>query len=254
MDLPGSDNVIPLKVTPVSPVVYQSLPVQCLILSTTLTYSSIRPLSLSLPLFVPLLLQVIPLTPFTPYLHFSNTISDLITSSTMIKAFTSTSFRLSLFTRIFLIPLPYSHIVHHLLAKYAVGADSDVLNAAYDTDKVVQLPAYPSPGPITVDNWRDHLGNEDYYQAYFTFFAASLLEKGIAKSLEGYVYSKPANYDDQREKEGKEQPKMFSRFIGGIYHPIIHVGYGLEFGMLGIIAEGIHVLITFANVIINELH
>jgi Questin oxidase-like len=163
----------------------------------------------------------------------------------MIKAITSTS--LSLVTYISFINLPYSHIAHHLLAKYALGADSDVLRVAYDTDKVVQLPAYPSPGPITADNWRDHLGNEDYYQAYFTFFATSLLEKGVAKSLEEYIYSKPANYDNQREKEGKDQPKMFSRFLGGLFHPIIHVGYGLEFGVLGIVAEGIRILISSPN-------
>jgi Questin oxidase-like len=190
------------------------------------------------------------MTPFKPCSLCSNTTTNLITSSLIIKAFTSTS--LSIFTHIIsLINLPYSHIIHHLLAKYALGANSDLLHAAYDNDKGIQRPAYPSPGPITADNWMDHLGNEDYYQAYFTFFATSMLEKGVTKSLEEYLYSKKANYDDQREKEGKEQPKMFSRFLGGLFHPMIHVGYGLEFGVLGIVAEGMRILILCASVIIN---
>ncbi len=32
---------------------------------------------------------------------------------------------------------------------------------------------------------------------------------------------------------------MLARFIGGAIHPLIHVGYGMEFGLPGIVAEGI---------------
>ena len=31
---------------------------------------------------------------------------------------------------------------------------------------------------------------------------------------------------------------MLSRFYARIYHPLIYVGYGLEFGLLGMVAEG----------------
>jgi hypothetical protein len=31
---------------------------------------------------------------------------------------------------------------------------------------------------------------------------------------------------------------MLARFIGGGLHPLIHTGYGAEFGLLGISAEG----------------
>ncbi|OBZ73399.1 hypothetical protein A0H81_07066 [Grifola frondosa] len=32
---------------------------------------------------------------------------------------------------------------------------------------------------------------------------------------------------------------MLNRFLAGILHPLIHTGYGCEFGLLGMIAEGL---------------
>jgi hypothetical protein len=39
---------------------------------------------------------------------------------------------------------------------------------------------------------------------------------------------------------------MFSRFVSGLFHPLIHTGYGLEFGINGMLAEGIY-LCTHAS-------
>lgn len=47
------------------------------------------------------------------------------------------------------------------------------------------------------------------------------------------MFSLAANYDSSGE-----HPAMLSRFIYGVVHPFIHVGYGAEFGLLGISAEG----------------
>ena len=38
---------------------------------------------------------------------------------------------------------------------------------------------------------------------------------------------------------------MLSRFIYGVIHSFIHVGYGAEFGLLGVSAEGIPALRMF---------
>ena len=32
---------------------------------------------------------------------------------------------------------------------------------------------------------------------------------------------------------------LFARVIGGAFHPLIHIGYGLEFDIPGIVAEGL---------------
>ena len=71
--------------------------------------------------------------------------------------------RLQLLTRH---PLLYSHASHHLLAIYAMGADGELLKAAYETHVVYQKPAFPPPEDkkiskiIDDSNWKDHLGDE----------------------------------------------------------------------------------------------
>jgi Questin oxidase-like len=116
-----------------------------------------------------------------------------------------------------------------------MGASSELLDAAYETHKVYQRKAFQSPEPITTENFADHLGDKKYYQSYLKFFSDELLTKGTSKTLETYLYSKQANFADE---EGQKSPLMFARFIGGVFHPLIHVGYGLEFGLPGMVAEG----------------
>ena len=54
--------------------------------------------------------------------------------------------------------------------------------------------------------------------------------------LEKYIFSREFNFDDKLNDA--EQPRMLDRFVGGLLHPVIHTGYGYEFGLPGIIAEG----------------
>ncbi|KAF9512214.1 hypothetical protein BS47DRAFT_1345851 [Hydnum rufescens UP504] len=136
-------------------------------------------------------------------------------------------------------------MLHHLFAKFALGANSNLLKAIYEHDRAMLLPAIPSPDFITPVNYIGHLGDPKYYQSYYAFFASRLQEKGVSKTLEEYIYSRKANYDDQH---GNNQPKMFSRFLGGLYHPMIHLGYGLEFGVVGVVAGAL------AEMAVHETH
>lgn len=54
--------------------------------------------------------------------------------------------------------------------------------------------------------------------------------------LEKYIFSREFNFDGKLNDA--EQPRMLDRFVGGLLHPVIHTGYGYEFGLPGIIAEG----------------
>ena len=54
--------------------------------------------------------------------------------------------------------------------------------------------------------------------------------------LEKYVFSREFNFDGKLKDE--EQPRMLDRFVSGLLHPFIHTGYGYEFGLPGIVAEG----------------
>jgi len=71
-----------------------------------------------------------------------------------------------------------------------------------------------------------------FYSAFLAFFKSELLEKGLSECLEEYVLSLAANYHDHK------QPGMLSRLMTVIFHALIHVGYGAEFGLLGLSAEG----------------
>ena len=81
-----------------------------------------------------------------------------------------------------------------------------------------------------------------YYQAYVAFFARKLSDKSAGKNaiqqvLEDYIFSIDANLTPGENAHG-HNPLMLSRFLGGFLHPLIHAGYGAEFGLPGLIAEG----------------
>ena len=71
-------------------------------------------------------------------------------------------------------------------------------------------------------------------------FFSDILEKenaDVAAVLEKFVFSEKFNFNSNLG-EGKQQPEMLNRFLGGLLHPMIHTGYGCEFGLKGLVAEG----------------
>jgi hypothetical protein len=82
-----------------------------------------------------------------------------------------------------------------------------------------------------------------YYQAYMDFFEASLKHDGISHTLEEFLFSPSANVGVKEGlfDEDAPQPHMLARFFSGVVHPVIHTGYGLEFGLPGMLAEGGHI-------------
>ncbi|KAF9078612.1 hypothetical protein BDP27DRAFT_1207201 [Rhodocollybia butyracea] len=131
----------------------------------------------------------------------------------------------------------HNHIVHHVLALWALGANGDAIEAAYREDILIQRPAFSSPEPITVANFNDHLGDENFYNAYLTFFCGVVTKNDVGSVLEGFLFSDKANYGSKNT--AGEHPQMLNRFLSGLIHPFIHVGYGIEFGLPGIVAEGL---------------
>ncbi|KAH8102203.1 hypothetical protein BXZ70DRAFT_906177 [Cristinia sonorae] len=133
----------------------------------------------------------------------------------------------------------HNHATHHLLAIYSMGAGAQLLKAAYATHVAYQRPAIPPPGPVNEDNWKEFLGDErkGYYQAYLTFFSDQLIAKGPGHVLEEYIFSKNANLVPAKGKDTR--PQLLERYLGGFLHPLIHSGYGAEFGQLGMWAEGL---------------
>lgn len=131
----------------------------------------------------------------------------------------------------------HNHNAHHILAIWALGASKEIIEAVYREDVPAQRPAIKSPGPISSANFNAHLGDEKYYGAYLSFFKEKLSGKGTASVLEEFVFSESANVD--AATNGNQQPGMLNRFLEGLVHPMIHTAYGLEFGLPGIVIEGL---------------
>jgi len=56
-----------------------------------------------------------------------------------------------------------------------------------------------------------------------TFFDGEVAEKGMVKCIEEYCFHR----------------EILPRFLAGVFHNIIHVGYGVEFNIPLLVAEGI---------------
>ncbi|KAL4062790.1 hypothetical protein V8B97DRAFT_2012212 [Scleroderma yunnanense] len=136
----------------------------------------------------------------------------------------------------------HNHSTHHLIAIYALGAPGPLISAAYqDTHLDHMRVAFVAPEDVVItdENFTDYLGNDHYYNAYIKYFHRVVLEPGATTSsiLEKYLFSE--HYNIRRPMEGAQQPEMLNRFLEVLLHPIIHVGYGAEFGIPGMIAEGL---------------
>ncbi|KAF9221054.1 hypothetical protein BS17DRAFT_738099 [Gyrodon lividus] len=136
----------------------------------------------------------------------------------------------------------HNHSVHHLLALYALGAPGRLMSAAYQETHLDHMRvAFVAPEQVVITdhNFTDHLGSDHYYNAYLDYFHRVVLEPGatIPAILEKYLFSD--HYNIRTPKQGPEQPEMLNRFLEILIHPIIHVGYGAEFGIPGLIAEGL---------------
>ncbi|KAH9809064.1 hypothetical protein DFH28DRAFT_1067858 [Melampsora americana] len=134
----------------------------------------------------------------------------------------------------------HNHIAHHVLAMYALGAPPASIKAAFEHEVQEQRPALsPALGEmLNENNWTMHLGDEKYYPDYLSFFSSEVARLGARNAVDHYVF---------RQTKGD----MLNRSLGGIYHPIIHWGYGLEFSIEGIVAEGLAIAAVHSTELSN---
>ncbi len=130
------------------------------------------------------------------------------------------------------------------------------------------LPSLARLGRITEENFVGHLGEEKYvscplglsmapimtpaaryYHAYLAFFAEYLLSHSPTETLERFIFSPAYNFTGRSEfvyngsdsdSREKRQPEMLNRLLSGLLHPFIQLAYGLEFGILGLVAQGMY--------------
>ncbi|EIW70851.1 hypothetical protein TREMEDRAFT_28974 [Tremella mesenterica DSM 1558] len=143
----------------------------------------------------------------------------------------------------------HNHFPHSALTRYALGAPSKLLEEVWEHDRSHLVSLDPSgkdrhenlkkvPEKITRENWDDpkYLGVKACYSRYLVFFHEEIDRLGPIGALEEYILSPQANY---ASANGHEPPLMLIRFVGGLLHPMIHAGFGVEFKDRVILAEGL---------------
>ncbi|KAL2062642.1 hypothetical protein VTL71DRAFT_5714 [Oculimacula yallundae] len=127
----------------------------------------------------------------------------------------------------------HNHIVHHLLTLYGVGASESVIEKHYQNNASYQRPPLPVEERVVQDmsdqkHFQEYLGNEKYYHDFLVYFQKELESKGLEIVLDEFLFAGTEAAND-----------LLGRMYGGFFHPIIHLGFGLEFKQPAIVAEAL---------------
>lgn len=137
----------------------------------------------------------------------------------------------------------HNHIAHHLLTIFALGATPSQIQFAYDTNANYQRPQFPV-NTDTVSSMSDpanftkFLGNEKYFHDYEIFFRKEIeARNGDWQSmLNQHLFGPSPQAQD-----------LLIRMFAGFYHPIIHLGFGVEFSQPAIVVEALAQAATHTN-------
>nr|GAT53732.1 predicted protein [Mycena chlorophos] len=124
----------------------------------------------------------------------------------------------------------HNHLPHHLVAAYDMGATPALLRAIWDDEVRILRPIGRCGTDVEAGNWTERLGEHGAYGSYLAFFESQVAAHGPETTIFEYIIAAKAN--------GNEA-KMFARFLGGGVHPLLQIGFGLEFGQNNMIAAGL---------------
>ncbi|TDZ53106.1 Questin oxidase [Colletotrichum trifolii] len=130
----------------------------------------------------------------------------------------------------------HNHAPHILGSAYLLGATDKQLHEIYEAEAKELEPWSASPAEVTEDDWRDFLGDKRYQRAYVDFF-----EDALALHC-GYDWKKVVK---QYMLEGREP--LINGLIGGLGHPLIHLGYAYEIDNKEVAIEALGLTATNYN-------
>jgi len=110
-----------------------------------------------------------------------------------------------------------NHMPHILSSAYLLGASHEQLHKIYEKEADELEPWKPSPSEVVPADWRDYLGDRRFQRAFVDFFEDALAMRHAydwKKVVQEYMF------------EGEEP--LVNGLIGGLGHPLIHLGYAFE--------------------------
>jgi Questin oxidase-like len=107
------------------------------------------------------------------------------------------------------------------LAMHGLGIGLDRIRSFAETYQR-RLVAYPPPREVVSrDRWRDHVGHRESYAALREFFTREIEELGWHATVTRYL------------------PSLLSGWVKDAFHPLIRLGYGVEFEVPTEVAAGL---------------
>ncbi|KAK5681615.1 hypothetical protein LTS10_006148 [Elasticomyces elasticus] len=124
----------------------------------------------------------------------------------------------------------HDHIAHHLLTIWALRANSSEIRHAYDINAGYQrtLGKLAATDMHDAEKFKSYLGKEQYYHDFMVFFQDEMKKTSMPEVVNKYLLAGDERADD-----------LFFRAWGGFLHPLIHLGFGVEFEQPAIVAEGL---------------
>lgn len=127
----------------------------------------------------------------------------------------------------------HNHIAHSILTCLALGASPEDIERAYDDGVGIQRPIPDVDAKMVEMLWDDEvmyetLGTITQYTTFLVFFQKHMEKHGWKQTVNKYVFSR-----------SKVAEKMLARMYEGAYHPVIHLGLGIEFQQPSLVAEAL---------------
>ncbi|KAK2743543.1 hypothetical protein FQN57_004840 [Myotisia sp. PD_48] len=127
----------------------------------------------------------------------------------------------------------HNHIVHHVLTSFALGASPSNISRAYTEGSSYQRPAERFDEEVVKtlsdkDEFCRRAGKRNQYANFLQFFIREIESKGAGLAVKEYIFAETEIAED-----------MLLRLFGGLIHPMIHLGFGLEFNQPAIIAQAL---------------
>jgi len=135
----------------------------------------------------------------------------------------------------------HNHFPHTLLSQFGLGAPESRLKKEWEIESFNPIPKKQST-EISDENWKDYIGVDKFYPNYLEFFKKQISKNGATNTVLTYALD----------------PTALPSFVSGAVHPLIHTGFGVEFGVNDVVAEGLAEMCvhspSFAPVVDSELY
>jgi len=117
----------------------------------------------------------------------------------------------------------HNHFPHTLLSLYALGADDKRLEEEWTIESYLDKIGERQGIQVTEENWKNFIGQSRFYSSYLDFFDEEVKKHGPLPAAVKYAFDEA----------------LFASLIGGAAHPLIHLGFGVEFSSALVVSEAL---------------